>query len=201
MHLSKALCCVCGTNPSTGGPCCVPVLRLLLLLPQDFPTTHFTFEAWISSSDFCHAGETLSTLHSAAATGTHAALPLQLVGSRRHRPAQHRLRQQRLSSGAAAAMAAGSALFLLVTGCTRPHICAHCSRRPHADHTTSSSSQQSPTAPLPVAPLPPLSPPQALSCPMPRTVSRMMMTSGWLTSTTLSSLTRATCWPVTTSST
>ena len=31
------------------------VLPYLLL--QDFPTTHFTFEAWISSSDFCHAGE------------------------------------------------------------------------------------------------------------------------------------------------
>jgi sulfur relay (sulfurtransferase) complex TusBCD TusD component (DsrE family) len=24
---------------------------------QDFPTTAMTFEAWISSSDFCHAGK------------------------------------------------------------------------------------------------------------------------------------------------
>ena len=29
---------------------------------QDFPSTHFTFEAWISSSDFCHAGEARSLL-------------------------------------------------------------------------------------------------------------------------------------------
>ncbi len=30
--------------------------RLLARL-QDFPTTALTFEAWISSSDFCHAGK------------------------------------------------------------------------------------------------------------------------------------------------
>lgn len=28
----------------------------LLNVLQDFPTTAMTFEAWISSSDFCHAG-------------------------------------------------------------------------------------------------------------------------------------------------
>lgn len=34
-----------------------------LLHVQDFPTTHFTFEAWISSSDFCHAGEHTTLQH------------------------------------------------------------------------------------------------------------------------------------------
>jgi hypothetical protein len=40
------------------GVCCL-VLTLHTLIPalsQDFPSTALTFEAWISSSDFCHSG-------------------------------------------------------------------------------------------------------------------------------------------------
>jgi len=31
--------------------------------PQDFPTTALTFEAWLSTSDLCHAGTVLSYAH------------------------------------------------------------------------------------------------------------------------------------------
>ncbi|KIZ02634.1 hypothetical protein MNEG_5329, partial [Monoraphidium neglectum] len=39
-----------------------------LLQIQDFPTTALTFEAWVSSSDFCHAGTIMSYSKDSKAT-------------------------------------------------------------------------------------------------------------------------------------